>query len=414
MAKIELNIDLPGIEVVRVEEKNLEILIWVEPTDTSGKCHCCGKNITKYHARDRERKIRHMPVFGKPTYIIYKAKRYYCDDCGKASTITASWHRRNSQYSIDYENHVLMELINSTVRDVSIKERLTEAAVMGILDRHVDSKIDWNTIEIIDVLGMDEVALKKGRKNYITIITSRHEGKNRLLAVLEGHKKSTIKGFLMKIPKRLKKTVTAICTDMHDGFIYAAREVFKKQSLVVVDRFHIAKLYRGEVDKYRQKILQQLKQELPEQEYGRLKGSIHILRRKKECLTKEEKEITTRLFSHSPMLCEAYKLSLKLTQIFNTHMSRKKALTKINGWIKEVRKSQVPCFNVFIKTLKKYKQEVANYFIDRNSSGFVEGLNNKIKVLKRRCYGIFNLKHLFQRLHLDISGYSIFPGNSAC
>ncbi len=51
--------------------------------------------------------------------------------------------------------------------------------------------------------------------------------------------------------------------------------------------------------------------------------------------------------------------------------------------------------------------EISNYFIDRNSSGFAEGLNNKIKVLKRRCYGIFNVTRLLQRLHLDVSGCDI-------
>ena len=49
--------------------------------------------------------------------------------------------------------------------------------------------------------------------------------------------------------------------------------------------------------------------------------------------------------------------------------------------------------------------------IERQTSGFVEGLNNKIKVMKRRCYGIYNLKHMFQRLHLDISGYQLYAIN---
>jgi hypothetical protein len=52
--------------------------------------------------------------------------------------------------------------------------------------------------------------------------------------------------------------------------------------------------------------------------------------------------------------------------------------------------------------------EFRNYFINRQTSGFVEGLNNKIKVIKRRCYGIFNITHLFQRIYLDIEGYSLF------
>ncbi|RLG30128.1 hypothetical protein DRO03_05325 [Methanosarcinales archaeon] len=47
-------------------------------------------------------------------------------------------------------------------------------------------------------------------------------------------------------------------------------------------------------------------------------------------------------------------------------------------------------------------------YISRQTSGFIEGLNNKIKVIKRRCYGIFNVKHLFQSIYLDMEGYSLF------
>jgi Transposase and inactivated derivatives len=51
---------------------------------------------------------------------------------------------------------------------------------------------------------------------------------------------------------------------------------------------------------------------------------------------------------------------------------------------------------------------ITNYFIDWQTIGFVESFNNKIKVIKRRFYGILNVKHLFQRIHLDIEGYSLF------
>ncbi|MCJ7702710.1 MAG: transposase [Anaerolineales bacterium] len=59
-------------------------------------------------------------------------------------------------------------------------------------------------------------------------------------------------------------------------------------------------------------------------------------------------------------------------------------------------------------TLENHMDEISNYFINRDSSGFVEGFNNKIKVLKRRCYGIFNIQHLFQRIYLDLEGYRLF------
>ena len=222
------------------------------------------------------------------------------------------------------------------------------------------------------------------------------------------------KAFFKSIPGHLKKTVDAICTDMYEGYIQAAREIFKKKTIIVIDRFHVAKLYRGDLDKFRQKILCQLKYALSASAYDKLKGVTAILRRNNECFSQEEKSIVNELFSYSPELMEAYGLAIKLTHIFNSHVTKKEALIKFQEWMEMVRKSELPCFNKFVKTFRKYKEEIANYFIDRNTSGFVEGLNNKIKVLKRRCYGIFNVKRLFQRLHLDISGYDFLIGKSTC
>ncbi len=66
------------------------------------------------------------------------------------------------------------------------------------------------------------------------------------------------------------------------------------------------------------------------------------------------------------------------------------------------------CFDKFLSTLEKFMDEILNYFIRRHNSGFVEGLNNKVKVIKRRCYGLLNHENLFRRLDLDMRSYSIF------
>ena len=80
----------------------------------------------------------------------------------------------------------------------------------------------------------------------------------------------------------------------------------------------------------------------------------------------------------------------------------------MDRWIDGVEQSELTCFKKFIKTLNKYRGSIANYFKSRKSSGFVEGLNNKIKVTKRRCYGFFKTESLFQRLFLDLKGYEVF------
>jgi hypothetical protein len=78
------------------------------------------------------------------------------------------------------------------------------------------------------------------------------------------------------------------------------------------------------------------------------------------------------------------------------------------AWQECVRHSGLSRFDDFLNTLDHWWNEITNYFANRDSSGFVEGLNNKLKVLKRRCYGLFNLGHLFQRIFLDLEGYRLF------
>ena len=73
-----------------------------------------------------------------------------------------------------------------------------------------------------------------------------------------------------------------------------------------------------------------------------------------------------------------------------------------------VKNSGLTCFDKFLATLEHRMDIITNYFTNRTTSGWVEGLNNKIKVLKRRCYGLRNLPNLFRRSWLDLHGYATF------
>jgi len=242
----------------------------------------------------------------------------------------------------------------------------------------------------------------------MTLVSPRlNGGKLFVLAVIEGRHKDDIKSFLQSIPAHLRKTVKTVCTDMYDGFVNAAIEVFGIQSLVI-DRYHVAKIYRKPLDKLRIKEMNRLKRELDSEEYGRLEGMMWILRKQHECLSEADKEKLELLYKHSPVLKKAHSYALQLTNIFNTRCSRKSGVAKIERWIARVNKSELTCFDGFIKTLQKYKPYIANYFKKRKNSGFVEGLNNKVKVAKRRCYGLASVKTIFQRLFLDFQGMEIY------
>jgi transposase len=241
----------------------------------------------------------------------------------------------------------------------------------------------------------------------VTIVTSRVGKEVRILGVLEDRKKATVFEFLDSIPKKLKKTVISVCSDFYEGFINAAKEAFGKQIRIVIDRFHIAKLYRKSVETIRKQEMKRLKNSLSEEEYGKLNGVIWALRKSE--LSDNEKALLKRVFKHSPKLKEAYQLSNELTKIFNTNTTRNGGIRRLTNWISKVNDSGITAFKTFVGTLSKWMKEIANYFVLGENSGFVEGFNNRIKVLKRRCYGIIDRLHLFQRISLDIGGSQVLP-----
>ena len=100
----------------------------------------------------------------------------------------------------------------------------------------------------------------------------------------------------------------AVCSDRYDGFIYAVKEVFGKRVKMVMDRLHVAQLYRKGLDTLRQQELPHLKKELSEEEYKQLQGVIWALRKKQANVTDEDKDLLERLFVYSPPLQVAYEL----------------------------------------------------------------------------------------------------------
>ena len=98
----------------------------------------------------------------------------------------------------------------------------------------------------------------------------------------------------------------------------------------------------------------------------------------------------------------------ELTQIFERNYTKSGAKCAIRAWCKRVRKSGIEAFEGFLGTVETWLDKITNYFLEGLNSGFVEGFNNRVKVLKRRCYGIFDVDRIFQRLTLDINGYQWF------
>ncbi len=410
-ALISIPLDIPAVRVLETEVTPAgDFVITVESTLGSARCRKCGKEITEFHCYDEWISLRHLPILDHQVWIRMRPKRFRCRSCSDKPTTTqrVSWYESKSSTTKAYEQYLLLRLVNSTIQDVSRKEQVGYETIVGVVDRYISQEIDWDEYESIEVMGLDEIALKKGHQDFVTVVTVRRAcGRVSVVAVLADRKKETIKQFLRGIPLRLRQTIQRVCTDMYDGFINAVKEEVPS-ARVVADRFHVAKKYRECADTLRKQETKRLRAELSEAAYEQIKGAMWPFRKRREELTEAEEELLERLFARAPSLQKAYALREELTAIFEQEMSKGEATRQLRRWQEQVRQSEVRCFDPFLVMLDNWMDEITNYFLERGSSGFVEGVNNKIKVLKRRCYGIFNIGHLFQRLFLDFEGYRLF------
>ncbi len=190
---ITIPIDIPDVKVLDTEiTGNKELHIRVESAQEGTECGICGQQIGCTFGHGQEIRLRHLPILEMETYIIIRPKRGQCLDCLNNPTTTqiVEWYQQRSPHTKAYDKYLLKQLINSTIEDVSLKEQVGYDAVLGALNRQVDTEINWAEVDNLGTVGIDEISMSKGRKKYSAIITARQSnGKMQILAVLPDRKK---------------------------------------------------------------------------------------------------------------------------------------------------------------------------------------------------------------------------------
>lgn len=228
-------------------------------------------------------------------------------------------------------------------------------------------------------LSLDEFSREKGKRKFVTVVSDLD--KSSLLEVIDSHKSDEIIEVLKAQPQAMRENVKEVSVDMWGGFQKVIKEVFPN-ALIVIDRFHVMKLVNKALNKIR--LLLELKG---------LKNRCLLLKNA-ENLTEEEKEELKTLLNQSPCLSIAYELKEELRNIYETSTTVKMGLRKLEKWLVSARY----ILGQTATTLEKHIQEICHYFINRTTSGVMEGLNNKIKLIIRQSYGFNTFASLREKL----------------
>lgn len=192
-AMIQIPLDIPQVEVLDTEiQAGGKLLIRVESQVETTRCGICGQDVRCSFGHGQEIRLRHLSVLGLETYICIRPRRARCYECETEPTTTQvlPWYEQRSPHTQAYDRYLLKQLVNSTIEDVHLIENVGYDAIVGALNRQVDGEIDWDAIDDLSTVGIDEIAMRKGHKNYAAIITARQQdGTVQILAVLPDRKK---------------------------------------------------------------------------------------------------------------------------------------------------------------------------------------------------------------------------------
>jgi transposase len=237
-------------------------------------------------------------------------------------------------------------------------------------------KVDWSGTKR---LSIDEISQRKGHQDFVTVVSDIDRG--RLLEVIDSHQQSDIIEALKQLPAEVRAQVEEVSVDMWGGFPKVIKTVFPNAK-IVFDRFHVMKGVNTELNQIRL-------------EMGMtLRGSKYILLKNGEDLSDKQKEKLAKILTHSQRLRLAYELKEEFRDIFETEQSVSEGKQQLLAWLK---KAQTVYCDV-LTTIQNHLEGICNYFLNRTTSGVMEGINNRIKLIKRQAYGFLNFDNFRSRL----------------
>jgi transposase len=236
-----------------------------------------------------------------------------------------------------------------------------------------------NTWDSVKRVGIDEIAMRKGHQDFVTVVGDIEQGT--LLDVIDSHRSADIIEALSQQPIELREQVEEVSIDMWGGFPKVIAQVFPN-AILVYDRFHVMKLVTQELNKLRKAVGMTLR------------GSRYLLLKNQSDLNDEQRLQLELILNHSCCLRIAYELKEEFRQIYETARTPASGKRRFQIWLNHAQQ----LYQEFCQTIHGHLDGICNYFISHSSSGAIEGINNRIKLIKRQGYGFTNFDNFRARL----------------
>ena len=381
-------LNLPSVKFNKCVKFNDYTAIYLKKIDETGyTCSCCGQ-ISFWSWDSKETKIRDLSVFEFKTYLIINKYRTCCSTCG-VKTEKLDFVEPYSRCTIRFEEYVARLCRITSVKQVAELLELDWKTVKNIDKKYLEKEFAVPNYDNLRLLAVDEIASRKGH-HYFTVIMDLE--RTRVIWVGKDRTKETLNQFFKELgPERTKK-IEAVGIDMWDPYIASIRENGLK-SKIVFDKFHVIKNYSTVINKVR--ILEFHKASKEHKEA--IKGTKYLLLKNKDTLKKDKKEQLAALLKLNENINIAVILKDHLKKLWD-YKSVGCANRCLDSWISTALASEIRPIVNFAQSLNRYRYGLINHCHYPINSGKLEGMNNKIKVIKRIAYGFHDDEYFILKI----------------
>ena len=372
------------------------LIFSVETTNRHVICHTCGHRYCQFKGQ-AVRWFRMAPIGRKQALLQVIMHRLQCAQCRCLWWPRLPFAKGNARYTRSFALTVLDLLQFGTIRAVAEYLHVSWDLVKDIHKTWLAAKYRIINLSEVRYLGIDEFSLKK-RHTYMTIFVDLQSG--RILHAVEGTSKEAIAPFLQTVARKAKK-LKAVAMDMSTSYTSAVREHLPEVP-IVFDRYHVMALINRQIDALRR----EQQHHLDTQETKTLKGSRFLLLRNYHELPDDKKGRLDDLLAANQPLFTIHAMKEQL-RLFWSQGTVDHAKSFLLNWCFDALTSGIKQLSAVGSTILASMQGLLGYYPHKITNGPLEGLNNKIKTMKRQAYGFRDMQYFKLRLYnLHNSGYS--------
>jgi transposase len=385
-------VGIEGLTVTGVVELNEQLELEVELTLEAGCCRRCGRGSLKVKDRPVVR-VRDLPVAGRVTWLLWRKRRFYCDACGRTFTETHPALPSRQRVSARFRQHLFDRCRGGAAHlEIARDERTSCYQVNRAFAVGGDELLARRESAPARRLSLDEAHHRRSHE-LATVVSDLD--RRRVIEVLDGRSRRIVERYLRSLREPERRAIRVVSIDPYEAYRQAIQNDLP-WARIVVDHFHLVRgantaLDSVRRDRQRQRATRRPKGIREQAHRDRWKPELyrarHLLLKASERLTERDRRRLCALFERDPLLAEAWGLKEMFRWIYRAR-DRRDAEQRLTQFLTAVEHAQLRPFDAFAKGVTEWRTELLAYFEEPTTNGYAEGVINKVKVIKRRAYGL--------------------------